>query len=72
MDSAVQENEIMPFVTTWMDLESIRLSEISRIKIPDELVESKQISKEKKYKTSSQIQGLDGGCQKWEWGAKNG
>ena len=55
-----------------MDLESIRLSEISRIKIPDELVESKQISKENKYKTSSQIQGLDGGCQKWEWGAKNG
>lgn len=32
MDSAVQENEIMPFVTTWMGLESIRLSEISRIK----------------------------------------
>ena len=32
MDSAVQENEIVPFVITWMDLESIRLSEISLIK----------------------------------------
>ena len=73
MDSAVQENEIMPFVITWMDLESIRLSEISRIKkkqIPDKLVESKQISKQNKHKASSQIQGIDGGCQKQEWGQK--
>ena len=27
--SAMKRNEILPFVTTWMDLESIMLSEIS-------------------------------------------
>ena len=32
MDSAIKKNEIMPFVTTWMDLEGIRLSEISQRK----------------------------------------
>ena len=29
MDSAIKKNEIMPFVTTWMDLEGIMLNEIS-------------------------------------------
>ena len=28
--SAIKKNEILPFVTTWMDLESIMLSEISQ------------------------------------------
>ena len=28
--SAMKRNEILPFVTTWMDLESIMLSEISQ------------------------------------------
>ena len=28
--SAIKRNEILPFVTTWMDLESIMLSEISQ------------------------------------------
>ena len=28
--SAVKKNEILPFATTWMDLEGIMLSEISR------------------------------------------
>ena len=28
--SAIKKNEIMPFATTWMDLENIMLSEISQ------------------------------------------
>ena len=28
--SAIKENEILPFATTWMDLEGIMLSEISQ------------------------------------------
>ena len=28
-NSAIKENEILPFVTTWMDLEGIMLSELS-------------------------------------------
>ena len=28
--SAIQENEIMPFAATWMDLEIITLSEVSQ------------------------------------------
>ncbi len=28
--SAIKKNEILPFVTTWMDLEAIMLSEISQ------------------------------------------
>ena len=30
--SAIKENEILPFVTTWMELEGIMLSEISQRK----------------------------------------
>ena len=30
--SAIKQNEIMPFVTTWVDLEDIILSEISQRK----------------------------------------
>ena len=29
--SAIKKNEILPFATTWMDLKSIILSEISQI-----------------------------------------
>ena len=28
--SAIKKNEILPFATTWLELESIRLSEISQ------------------------------------------
>ena len=28
--SAIKKNEILPFATTWMDLENIMLSEISQ------------------------------------------
>ena len=30
--SAIKKNEVLPFVTTWMDLEGIVLSEISQTK----------------------------------------
>ena len=30
--SAIKKNEILPFTTTWMELESIMLSEISQRK----------------------------------------
>ena len=30
--SAIEKNEILPFVTTWMELEDIMLSEISQRK----------------------------------------
>ena len=30
--SATKKNEIMPFAATWMDIESVILSEISQIK----------------------------------------
>ena len=30
--SAIKNNEIMPFAATWMDLEVIRLSEVSQTK----------------------------------------
>ena len=31
--SAIKKNEILPFATTWMELEGIMLSEISQRKI---------------------------------------
>ena len=31
--SAIKKNEILPFAATWMDLEGIRLSEISQTNI---------------------------------------
>ena len=30
--SAIKKNEILPFMTTWMDLEDIMLSEISQMR----------------------------------------
>ena len=30
--SSKEENEIMPFAATWMDLETIKLSEVSQTK----------------------------------------
>ena len=29
-DSAIKKNEIMPFATTWMELETLILSEVSQ------------------------------------------
>ena len=43
--SAIKKNEMLPFATTWMELQGIMLSEISQ-------------SEKDKYHTSSLIQGL--------------
>ena len=51
---AIKKNEILPFVTTWMNLESITLSEISqRIQIPYDFtymcnLKNKQMNKQNK------------------------
>ena len=44
--SAIKKNEILPFATTWMELEGIMLSEISQ-------------SEKDKYHTTSLIRGLE-------------
>ena len=47
--SAIRKNEILPFVTTWMDLEHVMLSGISQT---DNInVESKKQNKIKEQKT---------------------
>ena len=35
--SAIKKNEVLPFVTTWMDFKGIKLSEISQRQIPYDL-----------------------------------
>ena len=34
IDSAIKKNEILPFATTWMELDNIMLSEVRERQIP--------------------------------------
>ena len=64
------KNEILPFATTWMDLEGIRLSEISQTKTNTVCyhlyVESKTNKQNKKPKLIEQIDGCH--WQPWQNG----
>ena len=59
--SAINKNEILPSVTTWMDLEGIMLSEISQIEkdkyhmisLLCGILKTKQINKHNKTETDS-------------------
>ena len=69
--SAIKKNEILPFVTTWMDLECIMLSEISQIKTNTTwshlYVESKKQNKptnKTKQKQTHRYRGQMGDCQR--------
>ena len=72
------KNEILLFVTTWMDLSGTELNEISQTKtnIVYSLlyVESKTTTTTEQTKTSSKIQITDGVLPetKWGWGGRNG
>ena len=54
-DSVIKKNEILPLVTTWMDLEGIILSEISQIRFQFYVKpkKPKQMYKQNKIKTNS-------------------
>ena len=54
--SAIKNNEILPFVTTWMDLEGITLTEISQTEKDKYHMISLicRIKKQKQNKTSKQ------------------
>ena len=47
--SAIKNNEILPFATTWMDLEGIMLSEISQTRKTNTILYHLYV-KSKKYK----------------------
>ena len=65
--SAIKRNEILPFVTTWIDLEDIRLSELSWIKTNTVwshlYMESKFSKNNHTFRCREQI----GGCQSRRW-----
>jgi len=59
-DSAVKENEIMPFAATWMDLKILKLSEVSQTRKTNIMsyhlhVELKKGAIELTYKTELQM-----------------
>ena len=57
--SAIKKNEIMPFATTWIDLEMIILSEVRQRQIPYDISYMwtlKYNTNEFTYKTDSQTQ----------------
>ena len=72
--SAIKKNEILPFATTWMDLEGIMLSEISQTKtntvcyhLYDEIKNKRMYITKQKQTHSYREQ--TGGCQ---WGEGRG
>ena len=67
----VSHNEILPFVTTWMDLEGIMLSEISQRKTNTIWLhlyeESKQQTNIAKQKQTHRYREKTSGCQRGQW-----
>ena len=66
--SAIKKNEILPFVTTWMDPEGIMLSEISQtekdkyhISLTCGIFKKQNKTKKQAYRYKEQV----GKCQKW-------
>lgn len=68
----VIKNEIVPFVTTCMDIEDIMLNKVSQRKTITVWsilnVEPKEISKKQSHRYREQI----GSCQSWVVGGRNG
>ena len=75
--SAIEKNEIMPFVATWMELEIIILSEVSRTNVYHLNVEAKKVNLFTKQKQTHRLQkqtwllkatvaGRDG-LRIWDW-----
>ena len=53
--SAIKKNEIIPFAATWMDLESVLLSEVSQTEKEKYCMTSLYVEYKKKWYTHAQI-----------------
>ena len=63
--SAIKKNDILPFVTTWMDLKGIMLSEISQTEEDKYHIMSRISGTFKKKKKAHRYREQIGGCQRW-------
>ena len=54
--SAIKKNEVLPFVTTWMDLEDIMLSKISQKEKVSTILFPLYVESKEKNKLTSQIE----------------
>lgn len=59
--SVIKGNEILPFVTTWLDLEGMLLSEISQTKTNIVVTRQKQTHRHKEQTGGCQNGGLGAG-----------
>ena len=65
--SAITKNEILPFITTWIDLEGIKLNEIRERQIAYNFTymwnQNKQANKQQK--NTHKYRDQTGDCQRW-------